>query len=816
MSVKGMPQKRFRYFIETETEDIELQTDPKGWDGHEVGFQRSDDFGLNVENVVPLSFSGIGRKKLKQAYNQKSLFAKTKTRIERRKSDWTYEPYYTYKHDYSKFKDNGKFVEISGLEDGLAKKFDTYKDTEYEIDLPTTGKTFIDYTGASYVDKNIIQCLYGEMKEKPNIGTDYYALKGNRSVRSYNDKIAFTDGNGLPYTTMTFRALQTYTGLSLKIALFVTIEADGAFGTSGTSSGTIRLMKHNSSFDGESLVGEWTPSSTSSPGNNRIDTFTKDIKLTLNIEQGYLYTLFYKAENKNYDDVSITDGGKCFMDISNLVSSAYQNLKLECFTYEWLIEQLLLKIDPTATLESTVAYPNVKELISCTPCIQNMGKSNGTGKIKTTLKDVLESFNKLKCIAIDITGNKMTISNRAAMYPKEIGDSYGLITVNNIVIEHSTEHQYNKISVGADTDDRDDDDPLIYPFICKKEFSVEDTIAENELDLVNNFMLDPYAIDKYIRDTLGDSDNKNECEFMIFACLEGGVQQIITRTLNWDNVGIGNIRVEDCISTAKTIDFSISADVEILFKVNAYSEFLNGTSYVENYIYPTFGRLSILNVNTGERAEYVIPLGSVQEIRMKFTYGKYRIEVICKTQEIGGIDDVDIRNNSNIYGYVNNDNIYIDYEDYYIYTNHIKPITNFTGDSNTIYNIPLTPKRILQRWAEYLAISVVGSDTKRLKYGTTTILNSGITSRCDFETAEVVENSDFNLSAVEPMFLPVTINAETTGKELTISDFDSEKYKYFTLINEKTKDECQGWINSITFAVAKKESKQIILQAKSL
>ena len=61
MSVKGMPQKRFRYFIETETEDIELQTDPKGWDGHEVGFQRSDDFGLNVENVVPLSFSGISR-----------------------------------------------------------------------------------------------------------------------------------------------------------------------------------------------------------------------------------------------------------------------------------------------------------------------------------------------------------------------------------------------------------------------------------------------------------------------------------------------------------------------------------------------------------------------------------------------------------------------------------------------------------------------------------------------------------------------------------------------------------------------------------
>ena len=362
MAIKSMPEKRFQYYLSDGSTETLLNVDPKGWDNHEIGFSRSDDFGINIQNVVPLSFSGDGREYLKAEHASKGLFAKTKTIIKKRIDNWTYAPFYVYKHDYSTYKDDLKYVEISGIEDGLAKKYDTYKDTEYEIDLPSSNKLFIDYTGASYVDKNIIQCLYGEMKEYKFVGTDYYALKGNRSVRSYNDKIAFTDGDGLPYTTMTFRALQTYTDLNLKLELFVTIEADGAFGTSGTSQGQLCLIKHSTFASAANEVVNkntgtnirYNPDSTSSPGNNRIDTFARTVDARIDIVQGQLYTLFYEAEDKSYDDVSVTDGGKCFIELSNLVSSAYQNQKLECFTYEWLIEQLLLKIDSTATFESTV------------------------------------------------------------------------------------------------------------------------------------------------------------------------------------------------------------------------------------------------------------------------------------------------------------------------------------------------------------------------------------------------------------------------------------------------------------------------------
>jgi len=167
---------------------------------------------------------------------------------------------------------------------------------------------------------------------------------------------------------------------------------------------------------------------------------------------------------------------------------------------------------------------------------------------------------------------------------------------------------------------------------------------------------------------------------------------------------------------------------------------------------------------------------------------------------------------------VSGDNITIDYNNYLgIYKNHDKPITGFSGDSETIYNIPLTPKRILNNWINYLAISVVGKTTKELKYGTSTILNSAITSKCDYEAASVVENADLNLTGITPLFLPTTISADTDEQILDISTFeDDDKYKYFEFIHQKSGKEYQGWINSATFAISKNKSKQIMFQAKKI
>jgi len=72
----------------------------------------------------------------------------------------------------------------------------------------------------------------------------------------------------------------------------------------------------------------------------------------------------------------------CYIDISNMVDSAYQNVQLEVFTYEWLISQLLAKIDNTAISNSTVTYPYINEVLTCTACISNMGATSGVVRLK--------------------------------------------------------------------------------------------------------------------------------------------------------------------------------------------------------------------------------------------------------------------------------------------------------------------------------------------------------------------------------------------------------------------------------------------------
>lgn len=812
MAVNTMPQKRYDYYIN----GTKLTKDPKGWDEHTIGFTRSEDFGLNVEVVVPLSFSGNGRDILKSIYESDSIFSNATLTIYKRGNDWQMEEFYTYRLDFSTYKDNLKFIEISGIEDGLLSKFKANKDTEYEIDLPISNKVFIDYTGAKYTTTNQIQAKYGELEEKESIGEYYYVIGGSRAVRAYNNKIAFTDSEGLPYETMTFRALQT-ASIDLQISLKITIEADAAFGQSTPSSGVIKIVKHNAAFGSATVAKRqpantdivYTVSSSTTTSNKRIDTFNSTHSETISIESGYLYSLFYEADDKAYHKVSVTDGGKCYIYISNEVDSAYQNAKLEAFTYEWLIEQLLLKIDSTATFTSTVAYPNVKELISCTPCIQNMGQSNGTGKIKTTLKGVLESFNKLKCIAIDITGNKMTISNRSDLYPKGIDDKYGVVTVNNIVVEHDISHQYNKVKVGANTDDRRDDDPLVYPFICEKQYNVENTLSENELDLVNNFMLDPYAIDKYIIDTLSKEDVKDECKFVVFACIIDLADLKLYSQSTWtayrDPEDVGFIQV-----LSYSQDFVIHKSCFLKFDAQtAFTSLTNPTYLVSLY-------------DIDNDIEYTVEFSSNALSRKSFNYyvsnpSTYRIKV---TQRGTILSEISTASSALLnYSFSSLDHILVDYDPNYnlIYRGHDKPITGFSGDSDTIYNIPLTPKRILNNWANYLAISVVGKDTKELKFGTTKILNSAIVSKCGYEAIPVVENSDLSLTGVTPLFLPTTISADTDEQILDISTFeDDDKYKYFEFIHQKSGKEYQGWINSATFAISKKKSKQIMFQAKKI
>ena len=803
MAVSLMP-KPFKYFIvyNNGVDELELTTDPKGWQEHSIGFSRSEDFGNNVEVIVPLSFSGSGRILLKSLYEAESVFAKASIRIEKRENDWSMAEFYVYRLNFKSYKDNLRFVEIDGVEDGLLSKFQTYKDTQYEIPLPTTNKEFLEYTGASVTKKNLIQCLYGSIQnyEKEDIGEDVYLLKGSRAVRTYNDSLVFTDPNGEPFQTMTFRCVKAV-DFTAKVVLKLKATANGTL--FNPASGKIKIVKHNASYASPTVIATYSPANTYIAASKRLDVFTVDTTQTFTLGAGDYISIAYYAESpKPYDDISVDDAFDAYFEISNLTASAYVAQKIEVFSYEWLIEQLLIKIggDATPAFLCDITYPDFTPMLSATPCIRNMGSIVGTGKIKTSLSDVLKSFNCLHKIGIDISGNTFTISSRNSFY---LNESAGLITANNIVVSHDEKHQFSKITTGYSVDKQKEDSDLVFPFNCKKEFEVQDTQSENEIDLVNPFKGDCYDIDAYIADTLAQADNSDACELMIFATTPMFSDAYFATgaedTEGFDNPG------------TQTIQVQMGVTYQILDTIRKYD------SKIEVYA-------------TTSTDDNFTPIGFTIEVREQGIL----VETFSGStvpNPIGYTTASEIQANANIdVTYIQNYEIAefttstfmsVSSESYFVYSTAKEigkelyrdhTISDFDGSAATVYNAPITPKRILQKHLDYISISNYGSQ-KDISFVNTDFI-SAITSKCDYEATTVAENA--NVPDVTPMFLPALIECDTVQLLDSVTAFKARKYKYLQVQDEKTGKIYEGWINIITFAPTKDKSQKLIMQAKSI
>ena len=149
-----------------------------------------------------------------------------------------------------------------------------------------------------------------------------------------------------------------------------------------------------------------------------------------------------------------------------------------------------------------------------------------------------------------------------------------------------------------------------------------------------------------------------------------------------------------------------------------------------------------------------------------------------------------------------------------LYKNHT--LTNFKGDAASVFNVAYSPKRILQKHAEYLGISTVGANSKVFKLETSALAKADISSQLGYETSEVVEDANLDLSATSPMFLPMLINCDTAEDVVDLDVFKTKKYRYLRVTDKKSGRTFSGWINNITFAVTKNKQKSLEMQARGV
>lgn len=828
--------KLYTYYLVIGATTTELTTDPMGWQEHSIALSRSEDFGLNIEHVVPLSFSKEGRTLIKAEYDSSGLFANVNILIKKRNNDWTISNFYEYRLDFNTYNDTLKFIEITGIETGLLSSVMDYRDTEYDIALPTSGKTLMTYTGVTINKKNLIQCSYGETIAMPT--QDWFSPKGTRSIKTYNNQISFLDANGIPWESMMFQILENG-DYAIRVKLNLKIKTQLVFGGfTPPASKPMYLLQHNAAMSGfvaGDILHTFAVSSTETNTflSRRIDTFSGyDVSATYALTTAKPYiSLVYPQDNAAFIGVAeVSDSFDTFMEVANDVSSQYQKSTLEYVTHEWLIKQLLNKIYPSNTLTYSLTHTNYLPALISDDCIRNLGKLNGTGKFTVKLSDVLKSLDILENIGIDITGAVMRISTRASLYS---AIKYKTVQANDISLKADISQVFNKITVGWDTKKNDKEADLVYPFNCKKVFEIPNSSVENELNLIHPFIGDCYAIEKHFDNIFSQETNSNKNDVCVLA-----IKNKLTIRLNTDSdyeYTTATTYVENPdpdfyeVYLRSTDDFAIP-EPKIIFNFNPRAEniiesknnllryvaaisSLHSFSFIIKFQGDGLSSRATFNRTSDFSAWTTFSESSYAETADIFVYqfsGTVSM-LIDDSMIIAGTLIVDYptipSEGTDVVSLIDCILNVNDGTNLSIYKDH--NLSNFSG-SQTVFNVPITPKRILNKHLAYISVSAVGS-TDDIEF-VSTELDSAITSECDFEAAPVAENAD--VTPITPMFLPSILSFETQESLESLTTVQSNKYKYIQIEDEKTGDVYSGWINNITFAVGKNKSQRWELQSK--
>lgn len=864
MSISNMPTL-FRYvFIDIMDNEKEyIFTDAKGWDEITFALIRGENNGINSEQSAPIFFSEEQRDFIKSKFALYGVFAKIDLRIDKRNEDWTYSEFNRFSIDFFKYSDDLRFISNQLIECNFRSLINSNIDTEFDINLSDENIFPIQYTYLPTSSLNTLQASSGQniLNQIVNVNStttiSYSSILSKRASRALSNNFNFVDENDDPYKYFRMDLLRNLTALDdvkIKVKVKFTIEAEN-FLSPAVSSTLILSYGDNTK--------QYTPTYTTINGGKRIDTFdypeeelliigNQGSQIRFDFEQniGVVANFYWSLPN-------VTDGDFFTIKTDEIYESDEDAVKIniKTSTIENAISQILYKLNSTLILDYKIDYfTSNKPYI---PLLTSTFLLYDNNTLRVKLSDLLKTLDLEYGIGVDlsvINGNPtFTIDYDTNFY---INEESVLVESKYVKINYDEKHFFNSIKVGSDTSTDKDVYLGAEAFICEKNFILDTQITtdnKKELNLFHPYKIDMYSIDKWIKSSLNDTQSKkndSSSDIAVFCCSKKynpfGVKEYIFdiefQPLEW------TISVEQSKRYIKTVtdtpvitsefklsDYTASLQYAIADTTKAYKYICELDGYhTFEYSFKTTGMANALNPFTAktniykngnlisggilstflETAELVID-GILEKV----------YDYTCTVNEklfLRSGDIIEIEFLFNDYANFYLEKMYSKFSltqaDYTMYEllrdeNSIKESTGRML-AKSYYNVPFSPKRILLNKIKYIAISNWKNTNSSVIF-VSSKLSSNLVSQMSWETNEISENSNLDLTGVTPLFLPCSIEFETNAEYDIITEIKSNKYKYISTVGLDGFT-YSGWIEKCISSIGKTKTQSWSLIAKTI
>lgn len=739
-----MPKKLYKYTLQYGAETLDCE--PVNWADFQVAVSR-EDHTLKRDFTTDLTFSGRASTLLQEAYNATSKGSIVTLLVERlNTADWSYIAFRTLRANFIGFSIEKGLSTLSFYEDTLRLSIENLKDIEYTLDVPQTRT--IRYNGMDKVRNNTLSLINGECASIGTTTKRYVAQCTHQS--EYSNSVTFLRPDGLERGTTRFEALRDCS-ITLKVHLgIMAMRCYIPYGGSNYTGGKMQVVKlRNGTF---SIIDSFSATSYYAEKGGVRDTFdyperTYNLSLLDGDEVFLAYLPFLGATSVVATGI---DTLNTFMIVTDVSDSPYQDYRVTALTPYEVCSGILTKMG----ISATVTMPTINNFWDIYLTGKESLAQKSDAKLVTTWSDIIE-FMYMLGYAVDYTDTSVVFSLITDNYQNIEADEVDIL--NGFSTTDDDTHVFSSVVVGYDTSDADIEEGE-KDIMCKNTFTLNKNV-DKKLEITTKYKASPYTIESAIKSAREDSSKTKSTDSDIFVFVVKKDDYEISYTSE-ANTYISNVLMLETLSGYTT--YNVTLDPNYKYTISGFLD---------------AGKIHLLYVRNGEGIAYEGVLNDT-------TFVDYELLVEADYVYIVNKDTVPFVINA----------IRKDAELYRERTS--------TTITETNYNEPITPMRILIRHGNYLGVSFVGMSTNMVFESTER--SSDATIQLPYETEPLNENeatSSVLQSALNsPLFLPVIFRFKSAYNLQSMSDLFVNKYYKF--LDKNTGIMHKGFIYSLSLQLA--------------